>query len=163
MPVVTDRLFLSVCLLFVYLYLSTMPDLPSARPCLPDKVLRRYPIGCDQDLEIEIYFSAMSYCLNSNKCDSPTDTWDTKLLSVILYTRRDKRVEHNVWCWRVHIQSYENRPVLRLGTEEVACRLSPSRRLAPADVLTSWFFRRLDVLFQLTSWRHVQADILTSW
>ena len=63
MPVMTDRLSPSVCLLFVYLYLSTMPDLSSARPCLPDQVLRRYPIGYDQDLEIQIYFSATSYCL----------------------------------------------------------------------------------------------------
>ena len=84
MPVVTDRLSLSVSCLSTYL--STMPDLPSARPCLPDKVLRRYPIGCDQDLEIEIYFSATSYCLNSNKCVRPSDTRDTKLRSVVLYT-----------------------------------------------------------------------------
>ena len=68
MPVVTDRLSLSVCLLFVCLCLSTMLDLPSARPCLPDKVLRRYPIGCDQDLEIQIYFSVTSFVWNSNKC-----------------------------------------------------------------------------------------------
>ena len=96
MPVVTDRLSLSVYLLFVYLYLSTMPDLPSARPCLPDKVLRRYPIGYDHDHEIQIYFSATSYCLDSNKCVRLTDARDTKLRSVDLFTRRDKRVQDNV-------------------------------------------------------------------
>ena len=79
MPVVTDRLSLPVCLLFVYLYFYIMPDLPSALPCLPDKVLRRYPIGCDQDLEIQIYFSASSYCQDSNKCLRLTDTQVTKL------------------------------------------------------------------------------------
>ena len=175
MPVVTDRLSLSVCLLFVDLYLSIMPDRPSARPCLLDKVLRRYPIRCDQDLEIQIYFSATSYCLDSNKCVRLTDTRDTKLRSVVLYTRRDQRVQHYVWCWRVPVQGYEKRPVLRLDTEEVASRLSSSWRHAPADVLMSCSCRRLhrlditrrrpDVAFlslSPTSWRHVRVAVQTS-
>ena len=150
-----------------------MPDLPSARRCLPDKVLRRYSIGYDQDLNIPIYFSATSYCLDSNKCVRLIDTRDTKLRSVVLFTRRDKRVQYNLWCWRVRVQGYERSPVLRLGTEEVASRLSPSKRLAPADVLTSWSCRRLDVFFcrrpdvaflssSPSSWRHAPANVLTS-
>ena len=138
-----------------------MPDLPSARPCLPDTVLRRYPIGCNQDLEIQIYFSATSYCLDSNKCVRSTDTRDTKLRSVVLYTRRDKRVGTTFGAEESASRATK-RPVLRLGTEEVASRLSPSRRLVPADLLTSRScrrLRRLDVKLLPTSCSCRRPDV----
>ena len=142
MPVVTDHLSLSVCLLFVYLYLSTMPDLPSARPCLPDKVLRRYQIGYDQDLEIQIYFSATSYCLDSNKCVRLTDTRDTKLRSIVLYTRRDK-------CPAQRLVLKSPRPGLREETRTTTWY--GKSRFQTFAVSTSCSCRRIDVFFLSSS------------
>ena len=125
----TDRLSLSVCLFFVYLCLSTMPDLPSARPCLPDKVLRRYSIGCDQDLEIQIYFSATSFVWNSNKCVHLTDTRDIK---------------NPLSCSHDEIRESST----TIGAEETA--LGATRRDPYCDLVRKKSlpdFRRLDVFF----------------
>ena len=169
MPVKTDCLSLSLYLLFCLSISVYCSRRTFCSTFLQDKVLRQYPIGYDQDRQIQIYFSATSYCLDSNKCVRLTDTWETKLQTVVLSTCADEIRESST----------------TFGAEESASRatrrdlcyalvwkksLPDFRRLdvAPVNVLTSYScrrLRRLDITLLPTSWCLVPAvvfDVLTS-
>ena len=152
MPVVTDRLSTSVSLFNMLDLVYKIKSYADIRYVIIKTFRFKYNLA-----------RLLIVCIRI----SSTYARDTKQRSVVLYARRDKRVQRNVWRLIVRVQSYKKRPVLRRGVEEVASRLSQTRRLVPADVLTSSScrrLRRLDVTLLPTSWRlpAVVSVVLTS-